>query len=294
MAVRQETGLGQFPKQQSERGKGFLSTVQGRVTAGIVAGTIAFGGFAVYEAVNQNNNEPGSTPIPGGIIESSPTPTPFSTESPTITLPPSPEVSPSPTPTSSPTETPTSNEVHINKLASMDMTPYGTPPFYFLEVRRATIVSVGKLENGTQSFTVMLGGGNVVKKDYCKTINISSDWTDKNLGGKGAKVTLCEITGAPLTIRIGKNTHASTGQEYLGQGPAAFSEYLKVGMAFPDIKIGLTDGNLLSFPAVATQKQIDMNKASFDKLLNGVGKSFPRTYTGFKFFPGIINIPTNP
>lgn len=74
--------------------------------AGTLAAAVGAAAFGVSQLGKNEGTNPEFTPPAGGIVEpsNSPIPTPFSTESPTITLPPSPEVTPTlePTPTRPP------------------------------------------------------------------------------------------------------------------------------------------------------------------------------------------------
>lgn len=97
MAVRQEVGLGQFPRQEKKGNTG-------KIAAGILAVAVLGGGAYAATQLNRNdgaNTNPEITPPAGGIVEPSNSPIPTQVK-PTESI-----VIPSATPEATPTPTPT-------------------------------------------------------------------------------------------------------------------------------------------------------------------------------------------
>jgi hypothetical protein len=275
MAVRVET--------EREK-KGLFSTVQRRVAAGVVAGTIAFGGFAVYQAI-QSNNEPSATPIPGGIVEpsSSPTPTLVSPGESIVIPSQTPETSPSPTPDMSkwynqipenPYKGKSVNDIPLAKdsfgntnggILIMNAFPY--KPYYAIDVVGPTIVKV--IPEIKQNYiwveVATEKPGTKITKEGCKIVSVNSS----------PDINFCNIDGPVLWLKITQNTftYNYSGSKTLGAGLQNLAKTLKVGDSIKgNFGLGLAYAGQAS-----TKADIAMNIRSWNNLNNLVGSVTPRT-----------------
>lgn len=281
-----ERGLGQ--RHIPER-RGGISKI---VAAGVLAGAVGLSAFGVYEAT-QNSNEPGSTPIPGGIIEPSGSPfaTPFLTENPTVTISPSPELSPTPTPSVEPTPTPTPTETPVPAIEKVPITwpgyarteNWGYSPGYIFQIDNATIVAKEPLKDGKLLFAITLAPNNKAGKIDVKC---TKDKTVTNA------IDRCTITGATLWIKTDENTGAADTSFYssiIGYGPKAFEQYLKVGDKVDNVVILF--GRYLYGNTSTKNKQLNLN--SLAKLKASDGKKYPRSDRRFTFYTAGIILDTS-
>lgn len=271
-----ERGLGQ--RHIPER-KGGINKI---VAAGVLAGAVGLSAFGVYQA-NQNNNEPGSTPIPGGIIEpsNSTTPTPFLTENPTITIPPSPEVSPTPTPSVEPTPTPTPEatvppieQVKLKWPGKAEMLHWQYKPYFLFNADKATVVATEYNKEKNEFWFAVTIAGNKIKKTCEPPVFVETSKTP---------VEFCKFSGVTLWIKTDENTNiwdSSSRHPKVGTGTENIIPYVQVGNVVDGV------GILFGKHPFLEQKPVynKMNLNSFARLEASNGKKYPRSDRRFSFY----------
>ena len=191
---------------------------------------------------------------------------------PAVSPSPSPEVSPSPVPTPTPEATPVPN-IESVKLVSEGLITRETPEL--INVYDGTVVAIERNPDGTvKDFAVTVAGKKIVK--VCST-KYSFDH--------------CTYTAATFWLNIEEPTllgdiNSQPDFKQIGQGPKDISPYIEIGKAIPEVQISLV--NYLGYPV--WDKLIALNRASFAKLNDSVGKTLPRSYKGFVFNPVAIDV----
>jgi hypothetical protein len=216
----------------------------------------------------QLTETPTASPTATPIIEPSPTPKP------------SPTPSETPLPTPSATEVPPINEVPLDPdgVLKMEAAPYS--PYYSLSGSRGTVTAKEyDPKTGTLIKIAVTFPGSKITKQNCI------------YGGFGSNVAkLCQFKGETLWLKIASRTVIDTpNHTQFGSGPDVLDKNTYVGKTV-DFSIGLSP-QITTSPYV-TSADMKANVASFSKLQNDVGDSFPRSQQIFVFTPSFVTILT--
>lgn len=282
-----------MPGQRPERRARGIS---GKLTAVVIAGTVAAGGVGSCVYINRLLEEPNGNVPPPITGEATPSPTP--TLEITFTPSPIPEVTPTPEPTPTPlptpTESPSQNPETPPPIESVEVKGgitkimiYHEPPYYFLSVLGGTVVAVEEKnpETGDQWFAISTEGDRI-EKENCRIEKFGSG------DGTTHKINACDYSGATFWIKVKPQSKIgeSHGGTYilLGNGPDALAPYLNIGTKLRTIPLILGGYNKYDKDLFLTSEEIQMNADSFKKLNSSVGENYPRSKKIFQFATQVI------
>ena len=179
---------------------------------------------------------------------------------------------PLPVPSATPEATPVPSIEKVKLVSEGSaVMEIAAPPKGIFNIYNATVVAVEKNPDGTvKDFAVTIAGNKISR-----------------IGSKIFK-DLYSYKGVTFWINVKNLTKLGDynflpGFKEIGEGPEDISKYIEIGKPVPHIRMYFN-----SVPKYAVLNA--PNKKSYDKLNDSVGKTFPRSYKGFIFNAGDINV----